>query len=158
MKKSRNIISHTINNPDLIKRLMIAPCGMNCALCSGFLREKKICSGCLSDDPDMPGYCERCIIRNCENLKKAKRPYCFDCETYPCARMKRLDKRYRSKYGMSMLENLAHIRDLGIRSFVQKEKERWICRQCGGIVSVHRRECLYCGTEKSTAQLNFEQS
>jgi len=158
MKKSTKIISLEINSPDLIKRDMIAPCGMNCALCSGYLREKKLCPGCRSDASDMPGYCKRCIIRNCETLKKARRPYCFDCETYPCARLRRLDKRYRSKYGMSMLENLAYIRDSGIRSFVQKEKERWACRQCGGIVSVHRRECLYCATGKTPAQLNYRPS
>lgn len=157
MKRKSRIISPEINRPALIKRTMVAPCGMNCALCSGYLREKKICSGCRSNDPDMPGYCTRCFIRNCENLKKAKRPYCFDCETYPCARLKRLDKRYRGKYGMSMLENLAHIRDSGIREFVQKEKKRWTCRQCGGIVSVHRKECLYCGTEKTHAQLAYNE-
>jgi hypothetical protein len=55
-----------------------------------------------------------------------------------------------------MLENLAYIRDSGIRKFIQKEKERWTCRECGGVVSVHRKECLYCGTEKTSTQLNHK--
>jgi hypothetical protein len=157
MRKNSKIISLKMNSPDLIKRAMIAPCGMNCALCSGYLRENKLCEGCRSGGNNTPNYCKKCIIRNCENLKKARRPYCFDCKGYPCVRLKRLDKRYRSRYGMSMLENLEHIRQSGILSFVRKEKERWACRQCGGIVSVHRRECLFCGKEKSPAQLMFHQ-
>ena len=154
MKKKTKIVSTEWKGPGLIKSIMIAPCGMNCALCSGYLRDKKLCAGCRSDGADMTGYCKKCIIRNCEKLKIAKRPYCFECDTYPCARLKRLDKRYRSRYGMSMLDNLAYIRDSGIRKFVQKEKERWTCRRCGSIVSVHRNECLYCGEGKSAAQRN----
>ena len=141
--------------PDAIKRVMIAPCGMNCALCIGYLREKNQCGGCVTMDENTPNSCRKCIIRNCDKLKEAKRPYCFECDTFPCKRLKGLDKRYRTKYGMSMLDNLGYIRNAGIRKFLQKEKERWTCRQCGGIISVHRRECLYCGAEKSPAQLNY---
>ena len=36
----------------------IAPCGMNCALCSGFQREKKPCLGCNADDENKPTYWE----------------------------------------------------------------------------------------------------
>lgn len=144
-----------VKTPDLIKRVMIAPCGMNCALCVGYLREKNRCAGCLSEDANMPEYCRKCIIRNCDKLKGFKKPYCFECRTFPCARLKRLDKRYRLKYGMSMLENLESIRKNGIRAFVRNEKERWACPQCGAVVSVHRKDCLFCGLEKSTYQLKI---
>ena len=38
--------------------------------------------------------------------------YCYECDGFPCARVKRLDKRYRTKYEMSMIENLEYIRDI----------------------------------------------
>lgn len=142
--------------PDLIKRVMIAPCGMNCALCVGYLREKNRCGGCVTGSASTPNYCRKCIIRNCDKLKEAKRPYCFDCDTFPCKRLRQLDKRYRTRYGMSMLDNLESIRNSGIRQFVRDEKERWTCRQCGAVVSVHRQDCLFCGQEKSPEQLAIQ--
>lgn len=127
---------------DAIVPEMIAPCGMNCALCSGFLREKRICSGCRSDS-SKPAYCASCKIRNCvERVGE----FCSDCSK-PCRRMRDLDKRYRTRYGMSMLENLALIRDEGISAFVAGERKRWECPQCHGVLSVHRSVCVFCGFE-----------
>ena len=156
MRRTAKPLGSRIKSPDLIRRTMIAPCGMNCALCIGFLRENNRCCGCVHGGASTPNYIRKCIIRNCEKLKEARRQYCFDCDTYPCKRLKNLDKRYRTKYGMSMIENLESIRKSGIRRFVRDEKERWICRQCGGIVSVHRSECLFCDREKSPEQLQFK--
>ena len=61
-----------------------------------------------------------------------------------------LDKRYRTKYDMSMLENLTTIRDSGLTAFVEKEKERWRCRTCGGTICVHRWMCPVCGAPRET--------
>jgi hypothetical protein len=91
-------------------------------------------------------YRNRCRIRNCELIAEGKIKYCSDsCHRYPCARLKQLDKRYRTKYGMSMIENLEMIKDFGIRRFIRKEKEKWICPDCGGLICVHRPICLSCG-------------
>jgi hypothetical protein len=46
---------------------------------------------------------------------------------------------------MSMLENLATIRQQGIRAFVKSERERWTCTACGGTVNVHHYRCSVCG-------------
>lgn len=119
----------------------IAPCGMNCALCSGFQREKKPCLGCNSDDENKPTYCKTCIIKNCLKLKK----FCFNCDQYPCKRLKQLDNRYREKYHMSMLENLDNIKINGIRSFVKSERERWLCKKCRSYFCVHSHGCKSCG-------------
>lgn len=124
---------------DAIVPLMIAPCGMNCALCSGFLREKRICYGCRSSSPK-PAYCASCRIRNC-----AERAGEFCPCGSPCRRLRDLDKRYRTRYGMSMLENLASIRDEGIDAFVLRERKRWECPRCHGVLSVHRDVCVFCG-------------
>ncbi|MBN2747249.1 MAG: hypothetical protein JXR34_11035 [Bacteroidales bacterium] len=73
--------------------------------------------------------------------------FCSDeCEKYPCKRLKNLDKRYRTKYGMSMLDNLENIKSLGIEKFVELEQERWRCSNCGELLCVHRTSCLKCGT------------
>jgi hypothetical protein len=49
---------------------------------------------------------------------------------FPCERLKRLDKRYREKYGMSEIENLRFIQEKGIGSFLGHEEKRWV-NPCG---------------------------
>jgi hypothetical protein len=56
-----------------------------------------------------------------------------------------LDKRYISKYGMSMIANLEMINDFGIRHFIRAEKVKWICPECGELICVHKPNCLSCG-------------
>ena len=124
---------------------LIAPCGMNCGLCIGHLREKKPCGGCFKkDDENKPKQCRSCIIVNCELLAKTESGFCYDCEKYPCARLKRLDKRYRTNYGMSMIENLAYIQTHGFNDFLKSEEIRWTCTECGFGLCVHRDICLNC--------------
>ena len=105
-----------------IKRDLIAPCGMNCALCLGYLREKNTCPGCRKINSSCAKTCRQCRILRC---KKRQGKYCFQCEIYPCARLKHLDERYRSKYEMSMINNLEYIKKHSIRKFVQRENKRW---------------------------------
>ncbi|MCJ7734585.1 MAG: hypothetical protein MUP11_08550 [Anaerolineales bacterium] len=133
----------------VIKRDFIAPCGMNCALCMArLLREKDQCPGCRGEDALKPKSCVQCVIVNCEHFKETDAKYCSTrCEKFPCRRLKDLDKRYRTKYHMSMLENLKSIEDNGIRAFVRNEKVRWSCPDCGGILCVHRDVCVDCGKE-----------
>ena len=134
---------------DEIKSNMIAPCGMNCALCIAFHREKKPCAGCLGDNTNKSNSCINCIIKNCDRLDiEGQNKYCFTCDEFPCNRMKQLDKRYSKKYGMSMIENLEYIKEYGISKFVKNEKQRWTCQHCGGLISVHRENCLYCDQPK----------
>lgn len=129
----------------LIYEGKIAACGMNCGVCIGHLREKKPCGGCYKkDDKNKPGACRSCSIVNCPNLIESKAGFCFECPEYPCRRLQQLDKRYRTKYRMSMIENLNYIRDFGMQSFLEKEEERWRCNHCGAGVSVHRNTCLHC--------------
>ncbi|MBN2275989.1 MAG: DUF3795 domain-containing protein [Bacteroidales bacterium] len=139
-----------MNGTPLKYQGLIAACGMNCRLCIGYLRERNPCSGCFNkDDKNKPKYCRSCIIVNCELLAKTESGFCYDCEKYPCARLKQLDKRYRTKYGMSMLENLEFIKQKGLEKFLQHEKDRWTCKVCGLGLCVHRSSCLNCGTEIS---------
>jgi len=127
---------------------MIAPCGMNCALCMAHLREKNHCAGCNANDNHKAIYCVVCKIKNCEILETVKPKYCFKCKKFPCARLKQLDKRYRTKYGMSMIENLENIREFGVRNFIRQEKEKWKCMGCGAIICIHKEDCIFCGQKR----------
>lgn len=120
---------------------LIAPCGMDCAICTAFLREKNRCNGCTAANGKGS---RNCTLASCMQVKDR---YRHTCEEFPCRRLKQLDKRYRTKYHMSMLENLAAINKDGIRAFVKSERERWTCTTCGGTIDVHHYRCSACGKE-----------
>lgn len=133
----------------VIKAELIAPCGMNCAICMARLLRKNKCPGCRSVDENKTKSCLNCMIANCEELKATGSKYCSErCEKYPCRRLKDLDKRYRSKYHMSMLENLEYVEEKGIRAFVRNERVRWTCTECGGTICTHTGCCSDCGRER----------
>lgn len=111
---------------------LIAPCGMNCGICMAYLREKNICKGCWSINGHKSNSVINCSIKNCVSLQKTDTKFCYECTKLPCARMKQLDKRYRLKYKVSMIENLHFIQESGLENFVQKESIRWKCDTCGG--------------------------
>lgn len=121
----------------------IAPCGINCATCLGYLRSKNTCVGCKIVGNKL-NHCQVCSICNCENLLKTQTKLCFECEVFPCKRLKQLDKRYRTKYSTSLIGNLESIRELGMSAFLQKEEAKWHCTNCGGTICVHRGICLSC--------------
>jgi hypothetical protein len=122
----------------------MAPCGMNCGLCRAFLRSRNRCPGCRGDDHGKPKTRVACRIKNCELRGRAGGDFCTGCASFPCERLSSLDKRYRMKYGMSMLENLRSIGAGGLASFVEREKSRWTCPGCGATICVHESCCLVC--------------
>jgi hypothetical protein len=128
---------------------LIAPCGMNCGVCLAYLAQKND----LKKKGFNRTYCPGCRPRgkNCAFMKKACAKlgeglvrFCYECADYPCRRLKGLDKRYRTKYHMSMIENLDFIKAKGMEAFLEKEKARWSCPECGETICCHNGLCMVC--------------
>lgn len=126
------------------KSTLIAPCGIYCGVCYAHLREKNKCFGCRTDFDTKPKYCIQCRIANCDLLAKTKSGFCFECEKFPCQRLKQLDKRYRTKYNTGLIRNLVLIKEKGIQTFLKLEKNLRTCPDCGSLISVHRNNCTTC--------------
>jgi hypothetical protein len=132
---------------------LIAPCGMNCGVCASYLAMKNdrktkglgktYCAGCLPRGKNCA-----LIKKQCDLLGNGLIRFCYDCGDFPCRRLKDLDKRYRTKYNMSMIENLKFIRDNGITGFLSKEKEKWRCPRCGGVICCHNGLCFNCSLDQ----------
>ena len=131
--------------PESLHSELIAPCGMDCGLCSGHLREKNRCPGCNGSDAAKPRSCVACKIKTCDKITSGTHAFCFECAGFPCVRLRQLDKRYRTKYGMSMVENLLQIEEAGIDALLASEKTKWACPECGALLCVHRPHCSSCG-------------
>lgn len=126
-------------------QMLIAPCGINCGLCHAYVREKNHCPGCRGDDSLKMKSCLACKIKNCEKMTTGQYQFCYECDEFPCVRIKNLDKRYRNKYGTSVVENLNTIQKFGVNELVIIDQDRWTCPECGGRLCMHKPECLACG-------------
>lgn len=106
---------------------LIAPCGMNCSICMAYLRENNKCCGCRYSNINKPITRIKCKIKNCKIIIDNNWKYCSEkCKKFPCKFLERLDKRYITKYGMSMIDNLNNIENNGIRKFIKSEENKWI--------------------------------
>lgn len=132
------------NTSVIFEEVMIAPCGMNCGTCIAYMRPKASCPGCRKDGREKNMACVQCIIKNCVILRDTGQDFCYNCPKYPCRRLKQLEKRYRTKYRTSFLENLDIIKVSGISYFLEFETGRRVCNVCGATLSVHRNHCLNC--------------
>ena len=133
---------------DATSNILIAPCGMNCGVCMAYLRVKNRCTGCRGLIEDKSKSRLNCKIKNCAKLNSE---FCYTCSEFPCKLITHIDKRYRTKYYMSMIENLQNIQRIGLDRFVLNETSRWTCRNCGGTICVHKGCCSSCGEKiKST--------
>lgn len=137
---------------ELIDKQLIAPCGMNCAICSSYLAYKnnitrargKIthCKGCRPRNKQCAFLKKQCI----DNLKllKGKVDFCYECNCFPCDRLKHLDERYQCEFGMSMIENLMNIKEKGIHAFIKNQYKKYKCPKCDGLISTHNKKCFVC--------------
>jgi hypothetical protein len=131
---------------------LIAPCGMNCNICSGYLaihhelRNKGIrisyCKGCRPRD-------KQCAFlkKRCSRLSNHTVQFCYECKEYPCQELKHLDTRYQTFFRMSPLENLAEIKTKGMENFLRTQEKRWRCPTCGGTRCCHNGLCFHCDRE-----------
>ena len=144
-------MSQTPFNADLI-----APCGMNCGICKAYLaythnvprQRGKVthCAGCLPR-------AKNCYIkRGCKKLSKHLIQSCSECDTMPCKHLEHLDKRYRERYCMSMVENLDEIKSEGLDEFLVSQQEKYRCPNCGDVVCVHDGKCYSCGYIRQKSQ------
>ena len=131
---------------------LIAPCGMNCGICSGYLALKHdvkakgvrmpYCSGCRPRNKQCAFIKKRCTLVSTGKVK-----YCYECNDFPCEKLEHLDKRYRADFRMSMIDNLKSIQENGMETFIETEKKKWECPVCGGVICCHNGLCFSCGFE-----------
>ena len=118
----------------MFKANMIAPCGLDCNICSQALIGNDPCQGCNGPDDHKPEFCARyCGIILCRKRKEYGYRFCDECPEYPCEDVMEKENRYTSKYPHreSPLENLRMIRRDGMDAFLEYERQQWTCPNCG---------------------------
>ena len=131
---------------------LVAPCGMNCSLCASYLA---LANDVKSSGVKMP-YCVGCRPRNkkcaflkkqCSKLLGGEVAFCFECPSFPCEPLKKIDSRYKTRYRMSMIENLHFIKEKGVQRFLEEQEKIWKCPNCGEMICCHNGICFNCDLE-----------
>ncbi|MBA3046117.1 MAG: DUF3795 domain-containing protein [Candidatus Thermoplasmatota archaeon] len=137
-----------------MKPELIAPCGMNCAICSAYLamsrgHEKKKgmshCTGCRARNKNCSFIKKRCT----GGLRQNKIRFCYECSDFPCENLRKIDARYRKNYDYSFIVALEFIRDNGMEPHLVHEEMRYKCPSCGDVLCVHNGKCYKCQSIKT---------
>jgi hypothetical protein len=135
------------------RRELIAPCGMDCSVCSGYLAWKHdvkskgirmpYCSGCRPRE-------KKCAFlkKRCHSLLNNEVEFCYECGDFPCKNLERIDSRYQRNYRMSLIENLRLIQSNGMAEFLKNQDTIWKCQRCGGTICCHNGVCFDCGLDE----------
>jgi hypothetical protein len=138
-----------MNRANPITEELIAPCGMNCAICSRHLSyvnnlKRSQCVGCRPRNQKCEYLFGKCTGIN--HAAKGDASCCFDCDQYPCKQIDRMDDRYRKNYKMSIKDNLENIKRMGIGEFINDQYQKYRCSKCSALISVHNGKCFKCDT------------
>jgi hypothetical protein len=136
-----------------LKAELIAPCGMNCNVCSNYLafvhdtKAKGVklpyCAGCRPRD-------KQCafVKKKCNKILNHHVAFCYECTEFPCELITNLAKGYEARYRMNMVENLRYIHEYGMTTFLESERTKWKCSQCGAVICCHNGICYTCNLER----------
>lgn len=128
---------------DEISEKMIAPCGVNCLACSAYLSNKTPCAGCRAPDELITRKsCRNCLKKKCAFDKGLE--WCYQCSSFPCSKIKDLNKRYTQNYNVDLIQNGLDAKN-DIQAFLLFQKERFTCQSCGGVIDQHHKKCSDCG-------------
>lgn len=133
---------------------MFAPCGMNCKVCYKHCYHKTPCAGCFNSDKGKPEHCRKCKIKDC--IKEKGHSFCYECSVFPCKLITNLEKSYNTRYGVSLMANSFYVKEHGLERFMDEQKKRFTCPLCGGIISIHDKECSECQTRTGHGQQQGE--
>ena len=131
---------------------LAAPCGVYCGACRSYLLLKKD----LLEEKGYKSGCNGCRIRNkkcsyikrdCALIRKNEIEFCYECDTFPCSNLKKLDDMYFKRYGVSQIKNLKRLQAVGFEQWIKEKEKLYQCPDCGGEICVHDAECYDCGNK-----------
>jgi hypothetical protein len=108
--------------------------------CENLLAEDIRCQGCLSEDRFI--HCRQCPIREC--TKEKGLTGCHECEDFPCSHIDNFPMTVGKKV---ILRAIPYWRAVGTEKWIQDEKARYTCPECGHKLFRGVVKCNNCHTK-----------
>ena len=131
------------------KRNELAPCGIYCGACPAYFRK---CFGCSSEIREQERIGKwACAIRKC-CYEKQRLAYCIECGQFPCKSLSKkltaphIDEK-RFAYRREIIANLSLMKKLGQSDYLERQRTRWRCKECGQRIVFYYYKCGGCGKE-----------
>jgi hypothetical protein len=159
---------------------LVAPCGLYCGACPMYLasqekdeekikarmqqfasgkmqfkQEDLLCDGCIANGR-VAVFCRKCAIRACA-AGKSNVTRCSDCTDFPCSRITNFNNDGMLHHS-EVLDNLRHIREMGMKEWTKYEEDRWRCPQCRTSLSWYDKACSKCGAKRSARLFPLKQA
>ncbi|MGC9516431.1 MAG: DUF3795 domain-containing protein [Methanomicrobiales archaeon] len=127
-----------------------APCGVFCGACPSY---KISCLGCGSNNQKQKRKSKwGCKIRKCCFLDKDLN-FCIDCQEFPCHLLEKLKNSHphdaRFNYRHEIYDNLKAIKEIGVKSWLNDQYDKFKCPKCNGPIVWYKYKCKNCGYQYS---------
>ncbi|MFX1310090.1 MAG: DUF3795 domain-containing protein [Promethearchaeota archaeon] len=136
-------------------------CGLYCGACFVMTAYKQNRTDCIPDKwgsqihgKELKCYgcksniifenCRKCGIRNCAQTKSVE--FCNQCSDYPCDKFKRIESFNLAHHNVA-IHSLKTIEKVGVQTWLNQQKKRWLCTNCGSPFSWYEENCFQCGRE-----------
>jgi len=100
------------------------------------------CRGCKTEVT--AAFCTNCGMRVCAREKGLE--FCSECTDYPCEMVTTFRNDNASHHSV-IINNLERIKEIGGEKWLEEQKERWSCLQCGTRFGWYTEKCSKCDTE-----------
>ena len=120
-------------------------CGIYCGACS-----TPGCNGCKIIDENH--WSPNCRFIKCAQSKEVEA--CPLCSEYPCEEIMVFEK---DKYihHRTVHPNGKRIQEIGIEGWLEEQKERWTCKQCGKGYTWFEDKCKSCDSDLFSVNVEF---
>ncbi len=125
-----------------MKKTQYGPCGLFCGACGA-----QDCGGCLSDKIDE--WVEQCKFRRCSRDRNVE--FCCFCNDYPCQELHNF-MNDEWPHHHTMQANLEYIKCTGIKKWLQAQRKKWSCNNCGAEIKWYQKKCE-CGQDLDAWEL-----
>jgi len=126
---------------------VISYCGVFCGGCSSY--HIGTCHGCRSEVNEQKRISKwKCRKRLCCLEKKYYS--CGDCtDLLGCKIRKSLIKSYKINYNLDLDQNAKNVSLYEHEDWLKTQVNKYLCNQCGGVISPYDLKCIQCGNTKS---------
>jgi len=103
--------------------------------------EQLVCHGCKSDV--LASFCADCDFKSCAASRGIE--YCFECGDFPCSELIAFRDDDAAHHSV-VLRNSEKMREQGVVRWLEGQRERWLCPECGTRFWWYAKTCATCGT------------